>query len=553
MELTSPVRLYVARRVLTMTPSDERAIDAFAVHGDRVLDTGTAAELADRYPRAERVELGERVVVPGFNDAHQHLAIMTENLLDLDVSRETVSSLAELTQRIRDRAAEVGPGAWIRAIAYDPTELGAELTRDDLDEAAPANPVMVLQVSGHWGVLSSPALAAAGYHEAAPPPEGGDFGRDADGRLNGVVYEQAVQDLAYPAMSKRPDRVVPPPARQDLLAALRRAQDRLHAAGITSVCDALVGPEWLDLYSDALARGLLSARVGMLVAAEHWPHLAALGLRSGFGSERLRIVGVKVVSDGAISGRTCWVDEPFEGSDDHGMSTIADDELRAIVRAVHEAGSVVAVHANGDRAIRRVLAAIDDAARATGGTRGIRHRIEHCTIVDDTILDDLARLGVVTTPFATYVAYHGRKLLDWYGAERLERMFPHRSFLERGIAVAGASDFPAGPFAPLLALQSCVTRRSLADGTVLGGSQRISPYEALRLYTVGSAYAEGLEHVKGALAPGMLADFVALEADPTEVDPDALAGIGVSGTWVGGEQVWAADAAEVPVELGRPA
>jgi predicted amidohydrolase YtcJ len=384
-------------------------------------------------------------------------------------------------------------------------------------------------------VLNSAALEAAGYREDGDPPEGGDFGRDAAGRLTGVVYEQALQDLAYPAMAKR-EPVVPPPAREDLLAALRRAQDLLHAAGITSVTDALVGRDTLDLYQHALARDLLSLRVGMLVTAEHWRHVEGLGLRTGFGSERLRLVGIKVVTDGAIAGRTCWVSEPFEGTDDCGMSTIGDDELREIVRAVHDAGSVVAVHANGDRAIRRVL----DALAEAGATPARRHRIEHCTIVDDAILDDLARLGVVATPFATYVAYHGSKLRDWYGAGRLERMFPHRSFLDRGIPVAGASDHPAGPFEPLLGMQSCVTRRSLADGAVLGGSQRIAAREALELYTAGSAYAERLESVKGRLAPGYLADFAVLDEDPLAVDPEHISEIGVAETWVGGERVWAA-------------
>ena len=540
---TLPVRIFRGRRVITMTDAEPDDTTAFAVQGDRVVGTGSAEDLQQVFPAAAEIDLGDRVVVPGFNDAHQHLAIMTDNVLAVDVSREAVSSTAEIKGRVREQAENIPPGTWIRAIWYDPTELadGRELTRWDLDEAAPANPVMVVQVSGHWGVLNSLALEAAGYHELSDPPDGGEFGRDAAGRLTGVVYEQALQDLAYPAMSHR-ERVIPPHTREDQLAGLRRAQDQLHAAGITSVCDALVGPDAFDLYQDAMEQGLLSLRVGMLVAAEHWDHIAALGLRSGFGSDRLRVAGVKVVSDGAIGGRTCWVSEPFEGTEDHGMSTIDDDELREIVRAVHESGSVVAVHANGDRAIRRVLDAIAEAVEPTSATRSLRHRIEHCTIVTEDILDDLVALGVVAVPFSTYVAYHGNKLLAWYGSERLERMFPHRSFLDRGIPVAGSSDYPCGPFEPLLGMQSCVTRRSLADGRLLGGSQRVSPYEALRVYTVGSAYAEGLEGVKGRLAPGYLADFAVLEDDPLAVDPERLSTIAVSATYVGGELVYAKDA-----------
>ncbi|HEX9888512.1 MAG TPA: amidohydrolase family protein, partial [Nitriliruptorales bacterium] len=164
-------------------------------------------------------------------------------------------------------------------------------------------------------------------------------------------------------------------------------------------------------------------------------------------------------------------------------------------------------------------------------------RIEHCTIVTPQIVDRIARLGAVPVPFGSYVSYHGDKLLDWYGPERLERMFANRWMLDAGITVAGSSDFPCGPYEPLVALQSCVTRRS-EGGELLGGSQRIGPVEALELYTTGAAWSAGQEGVLGRLEPGMLADFVALDADPTDVDPDLLGSVAVISTWVAGTQVW---------------
>src|SRR5262249_19822209 len=139
------------------------------------------------------------------------------------------------------------------------------------------------------------------------------------------------------------------------------------------------------------------------------------------------------------------------------------------------------------------------------------HRIEHCSVVTDEILTRMGKLGMIGVPFGSYVHYHGGKLLEWYGAERAERMFAHRSFLDRGVAVAGSSDFPGGPFEPLLAMQSCVTRRGY-DGASIGPSQRITPLEALELYTTAGAYASGEQDRKGRLAPGYLADFVVLGA-----------------------------------------
>ena len=151
----------------------------------------------------------------------------------------------------------------------------------------------------------------------------------------------------------------------------------------------------------------------------------------------------------------------------------------------------------------------------------------------------MKKLGMIGVPFGSYVHYHGGNLLKWYGAERAERMFAHRSFLDLGVAVAGSSDYPCGPFEPLLAMQSCVTRRG-HDGASIGPSQRITPLEALQLYTTGGAYASGEQDSKGRLAPGYLADFVVLGADPTAVPHDEIAAIPVRATYVGGRQVWPA-------------
>jgi hypothetical protein len=203
---------------------------------------------------------------------------------------------------------------------------------------------------------------------------------------------------------------------------------------------------------------------------------------------------------------------------------------------VHLDGNRLCTHANGDRAIRKLLDQLESAANESAQP-GLRHRIEHCTIIDADIVGRMQRLGAIAVPFGSYIYYHGGKLLDWYGPKRIERMFAHRTFLDNGVAVAGSSDYPCGPFQPLLAMQSCVTRTGY-DGTPLGLSQRISAQEALELYTISAALAAGEDHIKGKLAPGYLADFVALDADPRAVDGAKIGGIGIRSTYVGGTKVW---------------
>jgi predicted amidohydrolase YtcJ len=309
-----------------------------------------------------------------------------------------------------------------------------------------------------------------------------------------------------------------------------------HAAGITSMTDALCGPEDVRLLMAARAAGELSMRTGFLVAYPHYPLLAQLGLRSGLGDSRLRLVGVKGFVDGACAGGNCLVEEPFEGTtDDHGMQVTTTEDLHDLVRRVAGDGVVLGVHANGDRAIRLLLDAHEAARR--DGAPPLRHRIEHCSLVDDGIVRRIAALGLVPVPFGSYARFHGDKLVGYYGEQRLDRLFAHRTLLDAGIPVAGSSDFPCGPFEPLAAITSCTDRRAL-DGTPIGRSQRISVEEAVGLYTTGSAYASGEERDKGRLAPGMLADFVELSGDPFRTAPEDIVDLEVRSTWVGAQCVF---------------
>lgn len=536
--------IYTARRIVTMAEHDsgeQAGANAFAVQHGRIVATGRRDALASRFPQAEQVDFGDGVVIPGLNDAHCHLGITAEDLLHLDLSIDVVRSLAEIKTRLRAEAERVPPGTWIRGSRYDDAKMaeGRTLTRTDLDEISRAHPIMVIHVAGHWGILNSKALELGGLTDESTPPDGGALGRDAAGHLNGILYEQAIFNYAYAATAKGGKTIAPASTLEERLSGLARAVTLFHAAGITSITDALVSPADITLFQEGERRGTLTLRVNMLVGYEHYDKLRALGLRTGFGGEHLRLGGVKSFVDGAIGGRTCMMEQPFEGTtDDYGIQSVSTNDLRDLIRMAHGDGNRVGVHANGDRAIKLLLGLLEEAQNEQPRPE-IRHRIEHCTIVDEEIINRMRRLGAIAVPFGSYIHYHGGKLIDWYGRKRLERMFAHRWFLDAGVAVAGSSDYPCGPFQPLLALQSCVTRRGW-DGVVMGENQRITQREALALYTTHAAFTSGEEHVKGRLTPGYLADFVVLDDDPLTVDPSTIAALGVRETFVGGERVYAA-------------
>lgn len=500
----------------------------------RVRATGDLAGLQDRFPAAEVVDFGDATIIPGLYDAHIHLAITAEDLLHLDLSAAAVRTTDDLLATVKAEAGKIGPGEWVRGSRYDDAKTGV-LTRQDLDRVAPDNPVLVVQVAGHWGVVNSAALRAFGIEESSTPPPGGDFGRHPDGTLDGRLIERALMNLTM-AATARGESPLRPSTQDEKMRGLRRAIESWHAAGLTSVCDALIAPGDVALFRRARAEGVLTLRTGMLLSIDHYAKARELGVGSGFGDDLLRFVGVKAFIDGAIGGRTCLLSEPYADPSCHGLQTTSTEELHENVRTVHGDGNRIGVHANGDTAIRIVLDAFE-AAQAADPRPGLRHRIEHCSVIDDDILARMRAIGAVAVPFAGYAAYHGGALNGWYGPERAERMFAHRAFLDAGVTVAGSSDYPCGPYEPLLGLQSMITRSGADDGEPVGPSQRVTAAEALRIFTLGSAEACDESHEKGRLAPGYLADFVVLGENPLNAEPSAISQIPVRATYVGGSRV----------------
>lgn len=527
-------QIFAARSIVTMTGA---TADAFACRGERIVATGSLAALRERFPRAVIHDFGAACVVPGFNDAHQHPTVCAEQALQVDLSPGRMSSTAQVVAALRDRAGRVAAGEWLVGWGYDPyrSNGGRALTRDDLDAVGAHHPLLVVHATLHAGVLNSRGLELAGLRTPADAPSGGELTADESGRLTGVLHDQALYDLAFPAFTRR-EAVVPPAPAARLAEVFQAYVRRLHAAGITSVGDAMVGPAGWELIRSIADAGELSIRVNALASYDHFDYFRPLGPGSADDTQRLRLGGVKAFADGAVGGGTCLVDEPVRGAAGHGLERMSARELAAVVRDVHDAGWRVCVHANGDRAIRRVLDAVEAARRATPRADP-RHRIEHASIVTPAILERMRDLGIVAVPFASYVLALGDKLRGFYGARRSEWMFAHRAMLDYGIPVAASSDYPCGPYEPLFGMQSCVSRKD-PTGATFGASQRISMQEALALYTSGAAYASGEERTKGRLAPGYLADFTVLTENPLTKHADELASIGVRETWVGARRVW---------------
>lgn len=516
--------------ILTMDP-DRPFVTALAVRGDRILAIGSDDEiLALAHPKSRKFDARGLTVVPGFIDAHSH-PLFVGDLFGVNVDLRRIQSIKDVLSR---EARTKAPGEWVLGVMYDDTKFedGRPLTRVDLDEAVPEHPALVLHRGGHTGVVNSLAFAELGVDANTPNPLGGKFYRE-NGELTGKVASNALYLFfgagAMPAIDRDMRRK-----------AATLASKKMAAAGLTSTTDSEGGLDQFLAYQDALEEDELHFRLSFMPAGRSavYEGLKRAGVRSGFGDDMIRIGAVKFLADGSASERTMRMSTPYEGRpDDFGILTMSQEDIDAAVDDAVAHGFRVGIHANGDVAIDMVLKSYERVLENHAGPNP-RHRIEHCSLINESLLARIKATGAIPTPFYTYVYYHGNKWLD-YGEQKMRSMFAHRSFLDAGIPVAPASDYVPGPYEPLMAIQSMVTRTD-SQGREWGPNQRISVDEALRICTVHGAYASFEESIKGSLTPGKLADFVMLDQDPRQVDPFSIIEIKPIRTVMGGRTTFEA-------------
>jgi hypothetical protein len=517
--------ILVNGRVLTQDDGLPRA-EAFAVKDGRFMAVGSNADIRNLATGRTRVlDAARMTVVPGFIDCHCHPSGMAE-LFEVNANVRTV---AELQANLRKRARETPPGFWVTGAMFDDTKLDRPLTRTELDAVSTEHPIAVNHRGGHTSWYNSKAFELAGVTRDTPDPSDGRFFRGPDGELTGRVAELA---RAVVTRAGKRQQFTEAEQRERARRGMAYISELLTAAGLTSVHDAGATTDHISAFEDVYQRGELRHRSYLMIRGAAFPRLRDAGVYTGLGDEWVRVGGVKFAADGSASERTMRMSTPYVGTTDYGILTMTQEEIHQAVDDAHRHNWQIGIHANGDVTIDMVLKAYEQAlARWPHPDR--RHRIEHCTLVNPDLLRRIKTIGAIPTPFWTYVYFHGEKWSQ-YGEDKLRWMFAHRSFLDAGIRVPGASDYGPGPFEPLMALQSMVTRRDY-QGREWGPNQKVTLDEALLIGTIHGAYASYEEKSKGSITAGKLADFVILERDPHEVDPNTIKDITVVRTVVGGK------------------
>lgn len=520
---------------------DHPSAQAFAIDNGRFTAVGTNAEILKLKTSSTKViDLKGETVTPGFNDVHLHpQAIFQEGTPHYRVwlGGDRVKTIGELVAALKRQAAVTPAGARISGYGYNDALLGRHPNRHDLDAVSTTQPIEITHGSGHITVVNSFVLNASGIKKDTSDPKGGALDRDPDGTPNGVIRESA-RGLLRHASGNRTDA----PSHKEELDGYMTCFHQYAAKGITSAGIAGASSSTFRLMQELRDQGN-PVRVGFMFSAGSFDELQAAGIERGFGDDRLRITALKNYQGNSLSGRTAWLSEAYSDRPDYfGIPPARTQEkLDEDFQRWWDAGWQVATHSNGDREIDMVLTAIER-AEAKNPRPDARWRIEHASVMNQSLLDRAKKDGVVLV-FHSYMWEYG-DILASYGPKRLSMMHAYRTATDMGIPVAGHSDSPISAADPLLRIQDMVTRTS-SQGVVVGGNQKLSVDEAIKVWTLDGAYATFEENIKGSIAPGKLADFVVLQKDPRKVQPNTIKDILLEATYLGGNKVYTAPAKTV--------
>jgi predicted amidohydrolase YtcJ len=535
-----PSQAFVNGTVLTMD-SDNRQAEAVLLEGARIVAVGSSEEiLAQSSDDTVIHDLAGKTLIPGFIDAHGHFPMSGMETFALNLGSPPiggVTSIAQLLEQISHQADLTSADEWVFGYAYDDTLLAENRhpTRDELDMVVSDRPVLIMHASGHLAVANSKALALAGISQDSPDPDGGVYGRDSEGRLNGLLEETAAVDLQMQAADISLFK---------FLDVISYAADEYAAQGVTTAQSGATP----KMVGQGLA---LASRLGMVpFRLEIWPLFDEWGAEiladpesvSAYESEWLNIGAVKLIADGSIQGYTGYLSkayhQPFHGDEDYrGYARTALPELSDWVEKYHSAGFQMAIHGNGDAAMDDIITAFGKAQKQLPKSDP-RMILIHAQMAREDQLVAMKALGITPSFFSAHTYYWGdRHRQVFMGPERAANMSPARSAQDIGLPYTIHLDSPIVPMEPLLLVWSAVNRET-RSGFVVGEHQRIAVMEALRAMTINAAWQIFREQDLGSIEVGKQADLVVLDKNPL-LFAKTIKDIQVDRTFVAGREIYA--------------
>jgi len=516
--------------------ANNSVVAAVALKSGRILATGSNAAVKRLAGQGtEIIDLKGKTVLPGIIDSHTHPSNAATRFLEIDCRDPEIKGMGDIQAAVAKRAREVGSGEWVRGGNYNDSKLAEkrQITRRELDEAAPDNPVLITSDTGHQSVVNSKALAIAGITRDTPDPTGGQIDRDAKGEATGLLYELASRLVR----DKVPEYTV-----EQMKDGLRRLFSQYAEWGITSTHDASGETTGIRAYQQLLAEGVRKVRVNLMMRMTAGPEatlgqLKALGIQSGFGDGWLKVMSLKIMGDGSGAGGTAGVYTPqHRGPKGLGIMTTSPEVMEKLVKQAHDAGIRVSIHSIGDRGIDIALDCIEKAQKMSPAS-DMRHRIEHNSCCTPKQLTRIKALGVNPSSSIGYMYGIGDQYADNFGRERRRWLHPHKTMQEMGIIAGGNNDCPVTFYSPFVQMYAAVTRKTVS-GQVVAPEEAISVMDAIRVYTWNGAYLAKEENIKGSIEPGKLADMVVLHRDILTIPAEEIKEVRVLTTIVDGKVVF---------------
>ncbi len=527
-----PDLLLMNANVVTLDPSKPRC-EAVAVKFGRIAEVGSANELKKGVGSGTRVlDLDGKTVLPGFIDTHVHLDDFGLTLRTINM--EGVKSVAEVKKLLAERVRKTPKGEWVMGRGWNENVLKERrfLTRWDIDDVSPDNPVYLHHYSCHATLLNSRGLEVSGIDRRTKEPAGGWIIKDDKGEPTGFLRSNArfMGPVGLNGVRPRPD---PATLKEAIVIGVNEAVKY----GLTAIHVPSADHDEIKVTQELAAEGKLPLRVNLLPKVELLDSVLRLGVNSGLGDEMLRLGAIKIFSDGSLIARTAAVKEHFEGEPEN-VGILNDREMFDIqIMQANRAGMQIAVHAVGDRAIEAVLDAYEKALKDTPRADH-RHRIEHASIMPRLLRDRARKLGVVVSTQPELVTRNGDGFQASLGDVRMAYTYPIKSMLDEGIVVSLSSDCPLTYPDPLHGIWSATTRASEVNGKAITPKERVTLDQAIRMYTINAAHVGFDEKRKGTIEEGKLADFTVLSGDPYSVGAEKIRDLRVEMTIVGGKVVY---------------
>ena len=526
------------------TATDGPRASAIAVAGDKIIAIGGDEVLSHKGPKTQLIDLGGKFVMPGFNDAHCHLANGGQTKLQVDLTG--VQSVAEMKQRIADRVRTAAPGEWILGRGWDHTLWQSQElpTRQDLDAVTSGHPAFFVRVDGHIAVANSAALKLAGLNRNSKDVPGGHADRDSSGELTGIVRERTKDDFY---------QVIPPISAAQRRRGLELALAEAVQWGLTSAQD---NSDWEDylVYDELKREGKLPLRIAEWLRFNNSvPTLKQQRSHNPSTDAMLHTTQLKGFMDGSLGSRTAAMLQPYsDDSKNAGLPQYEQDQLTKMTVERAAAGFQIGFHAIGDRGVSMGLNAFQEALRLMqaknspstppGATNALdfRFRIEHAQVVAPADIPRFHELGVIASMQPNHLLTDMNWAESRIGPDRAKTSYAWAEFLKTTGHLAFGTDYPVEPITPFRGLYAAVTRMNEAGTKTYYPEQKLNIHQAIYAYTWGAAYAEFEEKSKGILTPGYLADFVVLDRDITRIPAGEILGTKVLRTVVGGRTVYEA-------------